>query len=128
MIISLIIFIVSIITIALLWYNKYREARGVLPLVYIGSHDFDKQLSNIKSICTRFIKKIDAEYLKSIFHDIAESTEKFGIIFAEKCINKFTHVRARINNKNIPKNRGSVSFFFKHIEDHQKSIRKSGKL
>jgi hypothetical protein len=109
-----------------LWYNKVREARGLSPVVRIGSMELDARLSHATSTVKSWVHNIDAEYVKSVLHTIAESAEKFGISCAEKCINRFMKVRDLVDSRDIPKNRGSVSFFFKHIEHHQKRTKSSG--
>lgn len=108
-----------------LWYNKVREARGLSPVVRIGSMELDARLSHVTSTVKSWVHNIDAEYVKSVLHTIAESAEKFGISCAEKCINRFMKVRDLVDSRDIPKNRGSVSFFFKHIEHHQKRTKSS---
>lgn len=108
-----------------LWYNKTREAKGMAPIINIGSADIDRQLSAYAATVKHFIKQINAPYIRSVLHRVAESAEKLSISCAEKCINRFVRMKAVMDSKDIPKNRGAVSFFFKHIEHHQKSTKSS---
>ncbi len=54
---------------------------------------------------------------------VAEKAEHGGMMVLEKVINKFGRAKDMVTGKDLPKNRGAVSFFLKHIESHKKNMK-----
>jgi hypothetical protein len=53
--------------------------------------------------------------------------ERLGIKIAEKIVSRFGTVRDVVVGKDLPKNKGAVSFYFKHIEVYKKRFSSHGK-
>lgn len=124
MIISLIIFIASLFFLLAIWYGKKLEAKRGRPMFYIGSENLDTKLRGWYSDFLSYIKSVDSVYIKRKLHDIAERLEKFSLHIAEKVAAKFDKLTSAASGKDLPKNRGAVSFLFRHIESHKGSVPK----
>ena len=120
MIITSTIAIVSLVLIVCMLLHKNREIRTGRVLVNIGNHQSDLVLrrvtaslvekaaiahpNNGKSVLRRCIIVIEKQFM-NLFHKLSE---------------RFEIVSDVVTGRDIPKNRGSVSFFLKNIEDSKK--------
>ena len=65
---------------------------------------------------------ISRESLANFFHKTAKILELFFIRMASRLENKFSKMGDMIRGRRVIKNRGSVSFFLKNIEDHKNNL------
>ncbi len=127
MITSLIICSVSAIFFALLVYGKRSELNGGRQLIRIGSESLDNRLHSYYERQREFIHSVDSKYVYEKLHLVAEKVEQWGLIMLDGLVNKFGRAKDMVSGKDLPKNRGAVSFFLKHIESHKKSMQKNMK-
>lgn len=120
MIFYFILFILSVIFWILLWSGKRRELQGGQAFIHIGSDRSDARLHEHFEVTKLYIRSIDKKYISDKFHLFAETVERLGIKVAEKIVSRFGTVRDVVVGKDLPKNKGAVSFYFKHIEVHKK--------
>ena len=118
MIISLIVFIGSGLFLTTIWYSKRSELNGGRALIHIGSDDRDIKLRSLHNRGRAYIESVDSVYLKNKLHDIAEKSEHFGLKLAEYVVKRFSKIRDAVSGKDIPKNRGLVSFFMGYVDSH----------
>lgn len=55
---------------------------------------------------------------------MAEKIEQWGLKMLDRAVNKFGRAKDMVSGKDLPKNKGAVSFFLKHIESHKKNMKK----
>lgn len=123
MITSLIICTLSAIFFAVLCYSKKLELDRGRALIRVGSSSMDNRLQSYYEKQREFIASIDTEYIKEKFHLIAEKAEHWGLRMGEKLVNKFGRAKDMVTGKDLPKNKGAVSFFLKHIESHKNQVK-----
>jgi len=68
------------------------------------------------------IVHIKRESLANFFHKTAKVLELLFIKLANKLEKKFSKLGDMIRGKQVARNRGSVSFFLKKIEDHKNNL------
>ncbi len=84
--------------------------------------DLDIRLRAMYQGVIAWFRAIDGKYLKDRMHDIAEYVEKKGLAMLSRILNRFGKVRDIVTGKDLPKNKGSVSFFLKHMVHHKSQI------
>lgn len=122
MIISLIICACSGIFLAMLLFGKKSELQGGRQLIRVGTPALDQSLEEYYQRQRDFIHSIDREYISQTLHQVAEKVEQWGLNVLDRVINKFGRAKDMVSGKDLPKNRGAVSFFLKHIESHKKDL------
>lgn len=68
------------------------------------------------------IRLIDGPYLKEKMHELAAHSEKWVLAILSRLLNRFGKLRDVVTGKDLPKNKGSVSFFLKHIQHHKSQL------
>ncbi len=118
----LIIFSISLVLSLLFLLNKHKEDVGGKGYVCIGSERTDIGIVN------------GYKTFLDLVHRATISTAKLYIqkstVWFEKQFIRLTHYTVKrvysfsniITGHNIPKNKGSVSFFLKNIEEHKKTV------
>lgn len=127
MITSLIICTLSVIFLILLVYGKRAELNGGRQLIRVGSESLDSRLHEYYERQKQFVHSVDREYIYEKMHLLAEKVEQWGLIMLDKLVNKFGRAKDMVSGKDLPKNRGAVSFFLKHIESHKRNMQKNMK-
>ncbi len=123
MITSLILCTVSAVFFVLLYYGKRIELNGGRQLIRLGSSQIDHKLTTYYEKQKEFLSSIDRAYMSEKLHQVAEKAEHGGMVVLEKIINKFGRAKDMVTGKDLPKNRGAVSFFLKHIESHKRNMK-----
>ena len=112
--------IVGAILLVALYLNKKREVVRGKGFFSIGSERTDQKLSNLYEGITSYISVLRPHALKSLIGRMVVKAEQFAVGVFEKLSRRFSVVGNMVTGKDIPKNRGSVSFFLKNIEDSKK--------
>jgi hypothetical protein len=84
--------------------------------------DLDIRLRSAWNRSLTQIRAMNWEYIQEKMHALAEYIEKKALVIVSKVFNRFGRVRDVVTGKDLPKNKGSVSFFLKHIEHHRNQI------
>ncbi len=116
---SLIILAVAVVLGGMILLNKKRELSTGEPILQIGTDRSDTVLSDLSDKIEFAIARTDLESIKKIV--------KKYVLYAESGVLKGFHIIGQrfetvghmVTGKHIPKNRGSVSFFLKNIEEHK---------
>ncbi len=109
MIISLTIWLASLIFIGIVFVGKKRELKGGVPLVHIGSIILDKKISDFYDHKYAWLKQVDWKYITTHLHYWAERMEKAGLMLAEKMVYTFSQVRDVATGKDLQKNKGHIA-------------------
>lgn len=116
---SLIIFTVALILCAGVLVNKKRESAGT-RYFKIGSEKADIFFSELAHSGRLFLSALEFESLKKSSKYALHYVERHVINLIEKVSHRFEIAGHAVMGRNIPKNRGSVSFFLKNIENRKK--------
>lgn len=118
MIISLTIWVGSLVFLTLLFVGKKREMKGKSHLLHIGSIASDQKLTSLYESKRNWLKQVDWKYITHHLHTWAEKIEKLGLQFAERIVYKVTHMRDVATGKDLQKNKGYIArrFFTKFLE------------
>ncbi len=99
-----------------------RNPSAVLLSTSICSTDLDIRLRSMYQRAISHARSIDREYVKTKMHQIAEYGEKKALAIVSRLLNRFGKVRDVVTGKDLPKNKGSVSFFLNHIIHHKSQL------
>ena len=88
----------------------------------ICSTELDTRLRSLYQRVETQIRLIDGPYLKEKMHALAAHSEKWVLAILSKLLNRFGKLRDVVTGKDLPKNKGSVSFFLKHIQHHKSQL------
>lgn len=135
MITSSILFVLSGLFIAYMFLSKRdaledshaSDTGGALRSVAlispsICSSELDMRLRAVYQRIAMQIKLINRAYLKEKMHAFAAYGEKMALSLLSKLLNRFGKLRDVVTGKDLPKNKGSVSFFLKHIQHHKSQL------
>jgi hypothetical protein len=118
----LIIFCIFFALSALVLLNKDRELVKGKGYFKLGDEKLDSKL------ISRYEKFLDAIHhltistAKQYIQKITVSIENYSIKLFHYLSKRFYSLSNIITGHNIPKNRGSASFFLKNIEEHKKTV------
>ena len=118
--INLIVFFASLACLVLLFWNKQKELTLGKPLM-------DLSFGSDESIKQRIerVRHSTKDLPKRAFHLTAFYTVKHGLNIFEKSKQvvypKIAHIVDAVKGRDIPRNRGAVSLFLKHIEERRRS-------
>jgi hypothetical protein len=114
------VLIVSCLFAVLMLSNKQREIRTGKTLLKIGSNNTDYAL---RRLWVTSLDKLSQVHPSNSKHTIRRSVvelERHIMNVFHRLSHKFSIVGDVVTGRDIPKNRGSVSFFLKNIEDSKK--------
>lgn len=116
------ILIVSFIGMSILTYAKMGELSTGRNMLNISTPERDHKLRTLWQSIVYHITHVSLQSIKEGFHDGIVAAENFFLRIIVKLGKNFSSLGDIVRGKDIPKNRGSVSFFLKNIEDHKKSL------
>lgn len=116
---SLIIFIAALILCTGVLVNKKRESTG-MSYIRIGSNSADEFFNKMAYSFKLCMIALEFDSLKKSSKYALHYIERHVISLIEKMSHRFEIAGHAIMGRNIPKNRGSVSFFLKNIENRKK--------
>lgn len=123
MTLAITILIVSICGVSLTLLNKVRELDTGKAVISINK-DTDKKILDLHARVTLFIK----ESPKKIVHILAILALRFFYVFGKKIKQKLypriSHLIDAVKGKDVPKNKGSVSFFLERVKEHSDNLKK----
>jgi hypothetical protein len=100
--------------------HKNREIRTGRVLVNIGNHQSDLVLQRVAASLVEKAAIAHPNNGKSVLRRCIIVVEKQFMNLFHKLSERFEIVSDVVTGRDIPKNRGSVSFFLKNIEDSKK--------
>lgn len=115
-----IILAVSGIFLGAMLLGKAREMRAGKALFSIGSENSDKAVARAYGAFVGRVKAINASSGKRFAVRQVVRAERFVMAQFEKLSRRFGVIGDVVTGRDIPKNKGSVSFFLKNIENVKK--------
>jgi len=122
MITTLTTFIVSSVIALFLVTNKMGELAGSRLAVRIHSHEFEVKMKTTVGAFWDWISHISMRSIRALTLATLQKAEKFFVKLFYRILKRITKMTDMVSGRDIPKNRGSVSFFLKHIEDHKNKL------
>ncbi|HEY1037209.1 MAG TPA: hypothetical protein VGE62_01345 [Candidatus Paceibacterota bacterium] len=113
---ALTIFAVAFVLGAVILLNKRREMSRGKPWFFIGGSELDQAVYDAVEFFIYVTTHASVKRTKMLFRKALLSAEKFFLGAFERIGHRFGIVSDIITGKDLPKNRGSVSFFLKNIE------------
>jgi len=104
--------------------NKQKEIKSGKGFVRIGSFSSDEKLATVWHDFLYTITHMSGDSIKASLKRGLVSFEQFIIRQFDGFGKKFATVESVVSGRNLPRNRGSVSFFLKNIEAYKKSVSK----
>lgn len=120
--VTTIIFFLSLAGIVFLFWNKQREltrGQALVRLNFGSDKDLKQKIENVKVHAKDFPKRaanITAFY--AVKHGLNAFEKVRQVVYP-----RISHIVDAVKGRDIPRNRGSVSLFLKHIEEHQKGLK-----
>ena len=118
----LIILCISLALSALILLNKNKEIKSGKGFFVLGSSQLDARLHSNFEKCLNFVHHFTAETIKQYIQKGILRTENYFIKLFHYISKRFLSFSDILTGHNIPKNRGSASFFLKNIEEHKKTV------
>ncbi len=115
---------ISLIAIAVMLMNKQREMKGNKALFSVGTESTDSRIATLWSSMVYMVTHVSVQSCKKLTRQAMLKAEAFFIENFETVARKFSLVGDMVTGYDLPRNRGSVSFFLKNIEDHKRMTRK----
>lgn len=112
---SLLIMLAMIIT-------KSLEISGKKCHIRFSKPEWDWHILRKYHLVRHNVVHIKRESLANFFHRMAKVLELVFIRLARKLEKRFSKLGDMIKGKQVARNRGSVSFFLKNIEDHKNNL------
>lgn len=120
MITTLTISLISFALVNLMLLNKKREMNRGRGMFTIGTVNSDQKVTDYAATVVSVVQNINVASTKRFAVKQAVKIEQFAMGVFERLATRFTIFGEVVTGRNIPKNRGSVSFFLKNIEDSKK--------
>jgi hypothetical protein len=105
--------------------NKQKELNGGRAMFTIGSRKADTFIARTWNTVVYMVTHVSVQSCKRITIQTVLKAERFFISKLEQVGQRFSMAGNMVTGYNLPRNRGSVSFFLKNIEDHKKTMRKA---
>ncbi|MDB5204031.1 MAG: hypothetical protein JWP09_59 [Candidatus Taylorbacteria bacterium] len=113
-------FFVSLVGIVFLFWNKKRELEGgraFVDISHVNEHSFKTKMKDVGQSAKEMPKKMANV---AAFLAVKQGVKTFEKV-KEVVYPKISHIVDAVKGRDIPKNRGSVSLFLKHIEDYRET-------
>lgn len=114
--IALTIFSVAFVLGAFILLNKRREMSQGKPWISMGGPELDQAVYDAVEFFIYVTTHASVKRAKQLFMKAVHSSEKLFLGVFERVGHRFAIVSDIVTGKDLPKNRGSVSFFLKNIE------------
>lgn len=122
---SLTIFILSVVASLVLLLNKHRESVYGKPYIAVGTDSTDYAIRRYVDMCMQFARLLRVETIQKHAHRFAVMIERSVLNIMHRLSTRFAIFGDIVTGRDIPKNRGSISFFLKNIEDEKNKNIKS---
>lgn len=120
MITTISILLASLIFLVLMLTNKHRELKTGKSLLKVGTSNIDYALRRVWEESKDKLYRVHPSNSRHTLRRSMVELEKHIMNMFHRLSHKFSIVGDVVTGRDIPKNRGSVSFFLKNIEDSKK--------
>ncbi len=117
---ALIIFSIAMIVAGIILLNKKKEVTSGVGYFSIGNTDLDQKISDISTNIEIYLIETDSKKVKSIIKKRVVRFETWFLKSIHLIAKRFEVYGDVVTGRDIPKNRGSISFFLKNIENDKK--------
>ncbi len=117
---ALIIFSIAIVIAGIILLNKKREVQSGTGYFKVGSESLDQRISDLSTRIEIYLIETDSRKVKSIIKTWVVKFENYMLKKLHIISKRFEVFGDVVTGRDIPKNRGSVSFFLKNIENDKK--------
>ncbi|MBU3669012.1 MAG: hypothetical protein FGM57_03540 [Candidatus Taylorbacteria bacterium] len=117
---ALIIFSIATLVAATLLLNKKRELVQGKGFFTVGSPALDRRIADISTDIEIYLIETDSKKIKSYIKRFVMKVENRMLKALHVASQRFEVIGHVVTGRDIPKNRGSVSFFLKNIENDKK--------
>jgi hypothetical protein len=117
---ALIIFSIAIVIAGIILLNKKREVQSGIGYFKLGSESLDQRISDLSTRIEIYLIETDSRKVKSIIKTWVVKFENYMLKKLHIISKRFEVFGDVVTGRDIPKNRGSVSFFLKNIENDKK--------
>jgi len=119
---ALIIFGISLLAAALMLWSKQRELSTGRSLIRIGTASSDMRVASLWGSIAHTLTHVTVLETRAFVRKAVLLIENLFIDLFHYVARRFVSAGNVITGHNIPKNRGSVSFFLKNIEEHKRTV------
>lgn len=98
----------------------FWSQRSVLS--QLCSAELDIRLRTAYQRAVAQARAVDGPYMREKLHQLAEYSERKALAIVARLLSRFGKVRDVVTGKDLPKNKGSVSFFLNHIANHKSKL------
>ncbi|MES3005957.1 MAG: hypothetical protein V4664_03360 [Patescibacteria group bacterium] len=119
---ALTILCVSFIAMAVVVWNKNTQMSTGRTNFRISTPERDAHLEQWYNRIMFQITHVSYGSLKKTLHDMLVAVENFFLRIFVRLGKRFHTIGDIVRGKNIPRNKGAVSFFLKNIEESKKSV------
>jgi len=120
MLTTFIIFIASTITALFILANKIGQISGSRWYVRLHSHEFEHKVINKMGAFWDVISNWFKVTFRVVSAKVLEKLEKFFMKVFFKLFRYINKLSDMVKGKDVPKNKGSASFFLKRIDETEK--------
>lgn len=122
MITALTLLILSFIGMIVVMWGKSVEMATGKNVLHISNQERDLRLNQWYGDVMYQITHVSFNSLKKNLHAVIVVVENFFLRMFVRLGKKFTVIGDIVRGRNLPKNRGSVSFFLKNIEEKEENV------
>ena len=120
MLYTFIIFIASTVTALFILANKIGQTNGSRWYIKLHSHEFEHKVINKMGAVWDVVSHSSKATLRSVSAKVLEKMEKFFMKVFFKLFRYINRLSDMVKGKDVPKNKGSASFFLKRIDETEK--------
>ncbi len=115
-----IIFIASISTALFILANKIGQINGSRWYIKLHSHELEHRMINKLGAMWDVIMHSSKATIRTVFARVLQKMEKFFMKVFFKLFRYINKLSDMVKGKDVPKNKGSASFFLKRIDEVEK--------
>lgn len=104
-------------------YAKMSELSTGKNMLRISTPERDAFITGVWNRFVYHVTHVSRTSIMETSHKLIVSIENFFLGVIVKLSKKFTSLGDMVRGKDIPRNRGSVSFFWKNIDERRKEIK-----
>ncbi|MEI6553538.1 MAG: hypothetical protein WCO09_03135 [bacterium] len=112
----------SLLILVAMMVTKMLELSGKKSHIKFSKPEWDWHILRKYHLVKHNVVHIKRESLANFFHRMAKVLELLFIRLANKLEKRFSKLGDMIRGKQVARNKGSVSFFLKNIEDHKNNL------
>ena len=122
MITALTLLVLSFIGMLVVVWGKSIQMSTGRNVLHISTEERDMRLSQWYGKVAYQVTHVSFNSLKNNLHSIIVAVENFFLRIFDRLGKKFKVIGDIVRGRDLPKNKGSVSFFLKNIEENEENV------